>query len=131
MKRGLSILLSGLMLTACAGDRDERVFERPVTASFVAEETDIVEVRVTDEQPVEAAELVGPDGRVYRAHQILRDRVVEERGGAFSNLGIGVGVTGGSRSRIGTSVGTGLPLAGFGGAPDEHESVSPARRHVC
>src|SRR3546814_5418845 len=128
MKRGLSILLSSLMLTACAGDRDERAFERPVTASFVAEETDIVEVRVTDEQPVEAAELVGPDGRVYRAHQILRDRIVEDRGGTFSNLGIGVGVTGGSSSRIGTSIGLGLPLGGLGGAPEEPEGVSRDRK---
>ncbi|WP_119461517.1 hypothetical protein [Rhodospirillaceae bacterium SYSU D60014] len=130
MKRGLSILFSGFLLTACAGDRDERTFERPVTASFVAEEADVVEVRVTDEQPVEAVELVGPDGRVYRAHQILRDRIVEERGGALSNLGIGVGVTGGSSSRIGTSIGLGFPLGGFGGAADEPEVLSRARIQI-
>lgn len=131
MKHGLSLLLSGLLLAACAGDRgDEPAFRTPVTAGFAAGETDIVEVRVTDEQPVEVAELVGPDGRVYVAHQILRDRLVEERGGVVPNVGIGVGVAGGSRSRIGTSIGLGFPLGGFGGGADEAEVLSRARIRV-
>ena len=130
MKQGLSILLSGLLLAACAGDRSEQAFKTPVTASFAADEADIVEVRVTDEQPVEVVELIGPDGRVYTAHQILRDRLVEERGGIVPNLGIGVGVTGGSSSRIGTSIGLGFPLGGFGGTADEPEVLSRARIRI-
>lgn len=129
--RPLLTLCACLLLAACAGGgRGEPPVAPAVMTGFAEGMTDVVEVEVTTERPVEAAELVGPDGRTYPAYQILRDRVVQEEGGSlFPNVGVGIGVVGGSSSRIGTSVGIGLPLGGFDRA-DKQQVSSRARIRI-
>lgn len=131
MRRPLLLLCCCFLLAACAGERGGGAGAPPVTTSFAADAADTIEVMVTAERPVESAELAAPDGRVYPAYQILRDRVVEERGGGFlPSLGIGVGVFGGSSTRVGTNVGVGFPLGGIGGGGSEAEVTSRARIRV-
>lgn len=132
MIRALGLVLLAL-LWACADEAgrggSQGAISRPVSATFAAGLPDVIEVRVADPEPVEQAELRAPDGRVYPAFQIDRDRVVQE-GGGYSPFGVGVGVFGGSSSGVGTSFGVGLPLGGVGGAPREPQVASLARIRV-
>ena len=110
-----ALLLAALLLSACA-DGGGEIVSSPVQAAFAPGSGDHIAVTVADPQPVEAAELVAPDGSVTPADQIERSRTVERGGGREPS--IGVGVFGGSSGRIGTSVGINVPLGGIG-APDD------------
>jgi hypothetical protein len=86
--------------------------QQSVTGYFSATDHGVIEIDVTDPLPVKAASLVGPDGAAIEAFQIDRDRQIYHGNGPI-RPSIGGTVTGGSSSRIGTSVGIGFPL--FGG----------------
>ena len=70
---------------------------------------DVIEVELTDPNGyyrVERVELVGPSGRTYKAHELMR-QTVRESTGAYGS-GVGVGVGGG---HVGGGVGVGLGLS--------------------
>ena len=112
--------LSGLLLFALAGcwsnSGPGRVAERQqsVTGYFSATEHGVIEIDVTDPLPVKTASLIGPDGTAVEAYQIDRDRQIYHGDGAIRPT-VGGAVTGGSSSRLGTSVGIGFPLFGSDG----------------
>ena len=125
--RILACLLALLVLAACAGERNRHI-SSPVAARFAdatvgaPEIAPEIEITATDRQPVETAELIAPDGTAIPAHQIDRNKTVEEsRGGAPS---VGVGVFGGSSGNVGTSIGIGFPLFGD---DEEREPVIDSR----
>ncbi len=109
--RAFACLLALIVLAACAGEREPHITS-PVAARFAdgAAGAPEIEITASDRQPMETAELIAPDGSAIPAHQIDRNKTVEEtRGGAPS---VGVGVFGGSSGRVGTSIGIGFPLFG-------------------
>ncbi len=106
-----ALLSAALLLAACAGDDRREPIASPVAVRFATDAADVIEVEVTDRQPVDRVELAGPDGRVVPAYQILRDTAAEE--GIGLSPSIGVGVSGGSSSRVGVGVGIGFPIGGF------------------
>ena len=61
-------------------------------ASFSGSEQDTVKVQVTDPQPVTRVELAAPDGRIFLAHQIDRERLTRQGGGYYGQPTVGVGV---------------------------------------
>ena len=106
-----ALLGAAWLLAACAGNDRPASIASPVAVRFVADAADVIEVEVTDRQPVDRVELAGPDGRVIPAYQILRDTAAEA--GVGLSPSIGVGVSGGSSSRVGVGVGIGFPIGGF------------------
>ena len=74
------------------------------------------ELQVTDPQPVTRVELAAPDGRIFLAHHIDRERLTRRGGGYYGQPTMGVGVGGGSGgccwggSGVGLGVGFGFPL---------------------
>ncbi len=127
MRSALGWPFAAALLIGCAGGGGPRdaAAPSPVTAGFLAEAPDVVEVRVTDRQPVDKVELYSPDGRVYLAHRIDREKVAAEQG-PYTGLGVGVGMSGGSQTRVGTSIGLGFPLGGMERPPYESQYYSVA-----
>jgi hypothetical protein len=84
--------------------------------------TDILQVTVTDRQPVRSAELVGPGGTVP-AYAINTEapRYAPSSGGFFPSIGLGVG---GGSGGVGGGIGIGFPLGGFGGGLSEPASAT-------
>jgi hypothetical protein len=118
MKTPILILISALLTASCTGNSGSRTYEaapaNPAVTSFSASEQDTVKVQVTDPQPVTRVELAAPDGRVFLAHQIDRERLTRQGGGYYGQPTIGVGVGGGSCSwndgGVGVGFGFGFPL---------------------
>lgn len=100
------------VLAACAAERGAEDAASPVAAYFSEQAVDVIEVRVADRQPVDKVELFAPDGRIFLAHRIDREKEAAG-GGARPSFGLGVGVFGGSSTRVGTSIGLGFPLGGI------------------
>jgi hypothetical protein len=75
--------------------------------------SDILQVTVTDRQPVRSVDLVGP-GETVAAYAINTEapRYAPSGGGFFPSIGIGIG---GGSGGVGGGLGIGLPLGGFGG----------------
>ena len=115
MKTPILIMISALLTASCTGNSGPRTYEaapaNPVVTSFSGSEQDTVKVQVTDPQPVTRVELAAPDGRVYLAHQIDRERLTRQGGGYYGQPTVGVG--GGSGGWGGGGVGVGLGF-GFG-----------------
>jgi hypothetical protein len=105
--RFLAISLA-LLLAACSGSHQTST--RPVVASFQPGATDTVTVDVLDPEAAELIELVAPDGTVFTATRIDREKVTGSYGGQPS-MGVGVGVGSGGWHGDGVGVGTGI---GFG-----------------
>jgi hypothetical protein len=100
--------------------------QQSVTGYFSATERGVIQVDVTDPLPVAAASLIGPDGTAVAAYQIDRDREVYRSDGSIQPS-VGVGVTGGSSSRIGTGIGIGFPLFGSGDGTGVTAAVTASR----
>jgi hypothetical protein len=114
-------LLVALILAGCAsedGGARRASASQPVTAGFLVQTPDVIELSVDDRQPVDRVELLAPDGRVYLAHRIDREKATQEPR-ASTGLGVGVGVFGGSSTKVGTSFGIGIPLGGIEAPPTE------------
>ena len=140
MKTQILILISAFLMAGCsnnqgsAGPRSSPA--NPVVTSFSGSEQDTLQVQVTDREPVTRAELAAPDGRIFLAHQIDRERLTRQDGGyGQPSMGVGVGVGGGSGGHVGTGVGVGFgfPFV-IGGADDngyrEPRVASTALIHV-
>jgi hypothetical protein len=118
MKIPILILISAFLTAACSGQQGVNTPAgtpaNPVVTGFSESETNTMEVQVTDLQPVTQAELTSPDGQVFIAHQIDRERL--RRYGGSYGPSVGVGVGGGSWNGggfgVGTGVGFGFPLGG-------------------
>ncbi len=131
MKAVLAPLLIALLLAGCAsedGGGRRAVSPPPVTAGFLAETPDVIELSVIDRQPVDKVELLAPDGRIFLAHRIDREKTTRDSR-AGGGLGVGVGVFGGSSTKVGTSFGIGFPLGGVEAPPTapHYESVALVR----
>lgn len=104
-----------LALAACAPERP-RSTAGPVELSARFQPgpaATAIEIFVLDTQPLDGAELIAPDGRMFPSapiRSLARDRDHGIR------PGIGVGVSGGSASRTSTAIGISLPIFGFGGS---------------
>ncbi len=62
-----------------------------LVAGFLAATPDVIELRVTDRQPVDKVELLAPGGRVYLAHRIDREKTTPESsagGGRYIVVGV-------------------------------------------
>ena len=141
MKTPILILISAFLTASCTGNSGSRTYEaipaNPVVTSFAESEQDTVKVQVTDPQPVTRVELAAPDGRIFLAHQIDRERLTRQGGGYYGQPTVGVGVGGGSGgccwggSGVGVGVGFGFPL-GDASQPDYRPAgvASTALVHV-
>lgn len=128
-RRSILLVLAAVALASCysggsGGPSAPR--QQSVTGYFSATEPGVIQVDVTDPLPVSAAALVGPDGTAVAAYQIDRDREIY-RGDGGIQPSVGVGVTGGSSSRIGTGIGIGFPLFGSGGGDGVTTTVTASR----
>src|SRR5262245_18167044 len=120
MKTPILILISAFLMASCTGNAGSRSYApvpaNPVVTSFSGSEQDTVQVQVTDPQPVTRVELAAPDGRIYLAQQIDRERITRQGGGYYGQPTVGVGVGGGSGgccwngSGVGVGLGFGSPL---------------------
>ncbi len=139
MKTPTLILISAFLMAGCANnqgtDGQKGSPANPVVTSFSRSEQDTLQVQVTDREPVTKAELASPDGRIFLAHQIDRERLTRQ-GGSYGqpSMGVGVGVGGGSGGDVGTGVGVGFgfPFV-IGGGGDGYRAprvASTALIHV-
>ncbi len=79
---------------------------------------DVIEVELTDSNGyyrVERVELVGPSGRTYEAHELMR-QTVRESTAAYGGA-VGVGVGGGHVGGVGVGLGLSFPLTSPRRAP--------------
>lgn len=86
----------------------------PVTARFLIDRPDTIEVSIRDAQPADRVQLVAPDGNAIDAYQLDHEFIHATESGP-SGFNMGVGVSGGSSSGVQPSFGIGFPI--FGGAP--------------
>jgi hypothetical protein len=102
------LLLAGCSSMAKSDNANPAVLARFPTNGAV----DILQVTVTDRQPVRSVELVGP-GETIPAYAINTEapRYEPSGGGFFPSIGIGIG---GGSGGVGGGLGIGLPLGGFG-----------------
>jgi hypothetical protein len=128
----LAIAALLLLLAACSSDNGSGATAQAPNARFAPDAADVVEVRITDRLPLEAAELVAPDGSSVAARDIQRDRIVEQRQPVRAGPAFGVGVFGGSGGHFGTGAGIGFPIGGYGyeSGPGETRVQSLARIEI-
>jgi hypothetical protein len=108
------ILLSSLVLAACAGDTTAPPRALEAEARLAGPEATAIEVRVRDipaGTAVEQVLLIGPGGQRTAAPELVRS-TSETGAGALSRPSIGFGVTGGSASGINPSISLGWSLTG-------------------
>lgn len=137
MKTPILILISTFLMAACSNQQATNTPAgtpaNPVVTSFSESEKDTLDVQVTDRQPVTQAELTSPDGQVFIAHQIERERL-SRTGGSYGqpSMGVGVGVGGSSGGNfgVGSGVGFGFPLGGGSSAPRDGRVASTAKIRV-
>ena len=110
-----------LTLAGCTGREPPPPAPPPLTAGFAAGLGDIVELTMTDRQPVEQASLIAPDGKAFPAYQISRDHLPATSQPGIA-AGLGFGIFGGTYSN-GVSSGFGLGFPFFGSAPPPAEPV--------
>jgi hypothetical protein len=110
-------LLAMLLLAACSQRPPAPPAPPPLTVGFAAGLSDVIEVTMTDRQPVEQASLIGPDGKAIMAYQIDRDRLVVASDSGVA-AGLGMGVFGGSSGGVSSGFGIGFPLFGTPPATD-------------
>ncbi len=130
MKPAILILIAVSLLSACAGSQPPAGGTSratpPVTAGFQAGAANLVEVVVNDRAPAEQVALVAPDGRMFPAQQILRDRV-DETYAPYGQPSVGVGVGVGSGGNVGTGIGIGIPFL-LGGSSSGRDWVRTTAR---
>jgi hypothetical protein len=113
----LLVITAALLLAACSSD-SQQAPHQPVVTSFASGSTDTVTVDVLDQEGANEIELVAPDGTVFTAFRVDRDKV----SGTYSSepsMAVGVGVGSGGCCHdggvgVGTGIGFGFPLGGSG-----------------
>ncbi len=118
---GAALLLAILALAGCAAKEAPPPSPPPLTAGFAPGLGDVVEVTMTDPQPVEQASLIAPDGMAFPAYQINRDHQPGKSQPGMA-AGLGFGVFGGTYSN-GVSQGFGIGFPFFGSPPPPAEPV--------
>jgi hypothetical protein len=118
-------ILAILLLSACAERPAPRPAPPPLTAGFAASESNVIEVVMTDAQPVEQASLIAPNGSATLAYQISRDHLAANSQPGIA-AGLGLGLFGGSSSN-GVSSGFGIGFPFFGSSPPPAEPVVQSR----
>jgi hypothetical protein len=119
--RNLTVAVAMLALAGCTTREPLPPALPPLTTGFAAGLGDVVEVTMTDPQPVEQASLVAADGKAFPAYQISRDHL-PAAGQPGMAAGLGLGIFGGTYSN-GVSSGFGLGFPFFGSAPPPAEPV--------
>jgi hypothetical protein len=114
-------ILAILLLSACAERPAPRPAPPPLTAGFSVSESNVIEVVMTDAQPVEQASLIAPNGSATIAYQISRDRLAANSQPGIA-AGLGLGLFGGTYSN-GVSSGFGIGFPFFGSPPPPAEPV--------
>jgi hypothetical protein len=112
-----------LALAACSSGGGVAEGSNPgVVARFApGGAADILQVTVTDRQPVRSVELVGP-GETVPAYAINSEpRYTGSGGGFFPSIGIGIG---GGSGGVGGGFGIGLPLGGLGSGGSDPASAT-------
>lgn len=109
------VLAFACLLAACSGN-SQKTYTQPVVASFASGSTDTVTVDVLDQEGADDIELVAPDGTVFTAFRIDREKTTGHYAGDPS-VGVGVGVGSGGCCHnngvgVGTGIGFGFPLGG-------------------
>ncbi len=129
MKTPILIMISAFLMAACANNQgtasQKGAAANPVVTSFSGSEQDTLQVQVTDREPVTKVELAAPDGRIFLAHQIDRERLTRQNGYAQPSMGVGVGVAGGSGGHVGTGVGVGFGFPFIIGGSDDNGYREP------
>lgn len=121
--------LVGLSLAACAESKPETRRLMGARATLEAPAGEAVEILVFDIPPgrhIESVALIDPKGARHLAENLTpmtRESGVGSRGSA-----IGVGVTGGSASKIRPSLSVGVGLGGLGGADPGYKSLQVLAR---
>lgn len=118
---GAAILVAILALTGCSSHEPPPPAPPPLTTGFAAGLNGVVEVTMTDPQPVEQASLIAPDGKAFAAYQISRDHLPGASQPGIA-AGLGLGVFGGTYNN-GVSQGFGIGFPFFGSAPPPAEPV--------
>src|SRR5262249_18310374 len=101
-----------LLLAACgpkAGETDRSL--PAIHAAFDHSLPDTLVVEIADPSSLADAELIAPDGTTIPAFRIDRDETVHE---GSPSPAIAVGVAGGNASGVGTTIGIGIPIFGWG-----------------
>ena len=140
MKTPILIMISAFLMAGCTGNHGAAGPKgspaNPVVTSFSGSEQDTLQVQVSDPQPVTHVELAAPDGRVFLASQIDRERLTHQDGSYYGQPTVGFGVGGGSSGccwgggGVGVGIGFGFPL-GDARQPDYPPGViSTALIHV-
>src|SRR5689334_19937680 len=112
---GAALLFGLLALAGCAAKEAPPPSPPPLAAGFAPGLGDVVEVTMTDPQPVEQASLIAPDGTAFPAYQINRDHLASTSQPGIA-AGLGLGLFGGTYSN-GVSQGFGIGFPFFGSAP--------------
>ena len=87
---GMAAGLAMLALAACSEPTPPPA-PPPLTTGFAAGLPDVVEVTMTDPQPVEQASLIAPDGKASTAYRIDRDHLAPtSQPGIAAGLGFGL-----------------------------------------
>jgi len=93
-----------------------------VSARFLKDRPNTIEVSIQDAQAADRVQLVMPDGSSADAYQLDREFIHATDTGS-TGIDVGVGISGGSSSGVQPSFGIGFPI--FGGTPN-----SPQRDEV-
>jgi len=129
MKTLILVMISAFLMAGCASTHGTAgptgSPANPVVTGFSGSEKDTLQVEVTDREPVTRAELAAPDGRIFLAHQIDRERLTRETGYGQPSMGVGVGVAGGSGGHVGTGVGVGFGFPFIIGGSDDNSYREP------
>jgi len=125
-------LLPLVLVTVLAGCASDRVADSGGPSVLVrfppTGAADIIQVTVTDRQPVRTAELVGPAGSVP-AYSINTEapRYGGSGGGFFPSIGLGIG---GGSGGVGGGVGIGFPLGALGGGSPSPDPTTVSNAYI-
>jgi hypothetical protein len=113
-------------LTGCGGSDLPPPPRQTMISHFAPDAPDTIETVLVDPLPVASAHLTLPDGRTIAPVSLDRDRqVYSDNTPSLPN--IGVGVSGGSSSRVNTGFGIGFPFFGGGGGGTYTASMTTSR----
>ena len=116
-----AFLAAGFILLAACTQREPPPAPPRLTTGFAAGLPNVVEVTMTDPQPVEQASLIDAQGKAVAAYQVSHDNLAATSQPGIA-AGLGFGIFGGTYNN-GVSQGFGLGFPFFGTLPAPAEPV--------